>query len=58
MTIRPIETLTSHELQLVARDLADAGEPCDHGLEPGTPRADAFEQAYLARLEELRRVGA
>lgn len=58
MTIRRIETLSDHELKLLARDQADAGEHCVHGFEPGSAQAELFERAHRERLEELQKVGA
>lgn len=54
MTVRAIATLSPDEIRLLARDQADADEPMEHGFEPGTPQACAWEHAYLERVRELR----
>jgi hypothetical protein len=53
VTIRAIETLSSDEIRLMARDQADAGDPMNHPFEPGTPKASIFERAYLERELQL-----
>lgn len=56
MTIRPFEALSISELRLVARDQADAGEPCVHGFPHGSSQAIAYERAYQERRRELDEV--
>lgn len=53
MTIRALESLSQHEIRLVARDQADAGEECMHGFDAGSTQAASFEQAYQERKREL-----
>lgn len=53
MTVRPIDALGLDEIRLIARDLADSGEPMQHGFEPGTSKAVSFELAYQERRREL-----
>ena len=54
MTIRSIESLTLDEIRFIARDQADAGEPCLHGFEVGTTKALHFEHCYHQRQLELQ----
>ena len=51
--VRSIESLTTDEIKLIARDQADAGEPCTHFFEPGSVKAAIFERAYLEREMQL-----
>lgn len=51
--VRSITVLTIEEIRLHAREQADSGEPCQHGYEPGSAQAWAWERAYTARRIEL-----
>ena len=51
--VRSIYALRHDEIVLRARMQADAGEPCSHGFQIGSPQACAWERNYTARRMEL-----
>jgi len=53
MNVRPFST---SDAQLLARNKADAGEPCEHPWEPESELARVFEQAYAERLRQQQQL--
>lgn len=51
--VRSIDTLSHDEIVLMARQQAEAGEPCAHGFKPGSVMAATFERNHAARAAEL-----
>ena len=48
-----IYVLTREQIVQAARQQADAGEPCNHGFEPGSTHACTWERTYHERLREV-----
>jgi hypothetical protein len=53
VNIRALETLTTDEIRLLARQQAESGEPMEHHFPAGSTQAVAWERAYLERELQL-----
>lgn len=51
--IRSIFLLRREEIVREARQQAEAGEPCEHGFDPGSAQACMWERNYHERRREL-----